>query len=53
MFTRTKDKLLEMWSEIIIFRDPLPYPPKGEKTTGLKDVGKAFLNDIKDALGKV
>ncbi len=53
MFTRTKEKLLEMWGEIIILRDPAPCPLNGERTTGLKDVGKAFIKDIKDALGKV
>lgn len=52
MFTRTKAKLLAMWGEATIFWDPLPYPPNDVKLTSWKDVGRAFVEDVKEALDK-
>lgn len=52
MFTRTKAKLLAMLAESTIFWDPAPYPPNDLKLTGWKDVGKAFVEDVKEALNK-
>lgn len=50
MFERTKKELLEIWSEMTIFRDPAPFPWDGETTSHLKKVGKALLKDINDML---
>jgi hypothetical protein len=50
MFTRTKEKLLVMWAELTIYWDPLPYPPDDVKFTDWKDVGRAFIKDIKEIL---
>lgn len=50
MLERTKKELLEIWSEMTIFRDPAPFPWDGEPTSHLKKVGKALVKDINDVL---
>ena len=52
MFKRTKETLNLMWAETTIFWDPFPYPPKHVKVTGWKDLGRAFVEDVKEALNK-
>ena len=52
MFKRTKKTLLVMLGESTIFWDPFPYPPKDVKMTGWKDLGRAFIEDVKEALNK-
>lgn len=51
MFKRTKETLNVMWAESTIFWDPFPYPPK-EKMTGWKDLSRAFIEDVREALDK-
>jgi len=52
MFTRTKSTLLKIWAESTIMWDPAPSPLDGRQWTGMRDVGKAFIEDVKEALGK-